>query len=225
VAVAIASTAAVLALFYVSWRLIRELGLPGGPGAILLTIFGSPLFYYSIFQSGYKHAFDALLVATLALFLLRASRHPGSARLAVMLGVILAVLISLSSFQIDALAPVKMLFTLKRGLFVWTPLTALGVLGYLLFLRRGRRDRTFLTGLGLSATAPARPHRVGRILGRRILLLAAVLDGALPRLPDRDRRAARANADACRATPDRVRRVDRVSRLTPLLRVRGRVAE
>ena len=260
VAVAIASTAAVLALFYVSWRLIRELGLPGGAGAILLTIFGSPLFYYSIFQPGLKHAFDALLVATLALFLLRASRQPGSARLAVMLGVILAVLISvryanlvlvfgvlfvflrqraltqaylatatafvgatlilavplalgipyglppaegssgptiagaaqepgalfpaltlqrnaaesdpsrpvsvgggvdnLSSFQIDALAPVKMLFTLKRGLFVWTPLTALGVLGYLLFLRRGRRDRTFLIGLGLSATALLLVHIV-----------------------------------------------------------------
>ena len=62
VGVAVASTAAVLVLFYVSWRLIRNLGLPGGPGAILLTVLGSPLFYYAIFQSGLKHAFDALLV-------------------------------------------------------------------------------------------------------------------------------------------------------------------
>ena len=52
VGVAVASTAAVVAIFYVSWRLIRELGLPGGPGAILLTVFGSPLFYYGIFQTG-----------------------------------------------------------------------------------------------------------------------------------------------------------------------------
>ena len=50
--VAVASTAAVVAIFYVSWRLIRELGLPGGPGATLLTVFGSPLFYYAIFQPG-----------------------------------------------------------------------------------------------------------------------------------------------------------------------------
>ena len=55
VGVAVASTAAVVAIFYVSWRLIRELGLPGGPGAILLTVFGSPLFYYGIFQTGLKH--------------------------------------------------------------------------------------------------------------------------------------------------------------------------
>ena len=67
----IASTAAVVAIFYVSWRLIRGLGLPGGPGAILLTVFGSPLFYYAIFQPGLKHAFDALLVSVLALLLLQ----------------------------------------------------------------------------------------------------------------------------------------------------------
>ena len=70
---AVASTAAVIAIFYVSWRLIRELGLPGGPGAILLTVFGSPLFYYAIFQPGLKHAFDTLLVSVLALLLLHST--------------------------------------------------------------------------------------------------------------------------------------------------------
>jgi hypothetical protein len=60
---------------------------------------------------------------------------------------------NLSSFKVDFAAPVKMLFTVKRGLFVWTPLTAFGVLGYLLLLRRDRRHRTFLVGLGLSSVA------------------------------------------------------------------------
>ena len=46
-----------------------------------------------------------------------------------------------------------MLFTLKRGLFVWTPLTFFGVVGYLLLLRREPQHRTFLVGLGLSALA------------------------------------------------------------------------
>jgi hypothetical protein len=255
-AVAIASTAAVIAIFYVSWRLIRELGLPGGPGAILLTVFGSPLFYYAIFQPGLKHAFDTLLVSVLALLLLHSTTRGPSTRLAVAVGLNLALLISIryanavllvgvlyvffrqrslshayvaalaatagatailslpfivgipygvpptetsapvrsaaasvgvapavllpmehdsfrlaaavsgqtdaapltgvddpSSLEIDVLAPAKMLFTIKRGLFVWTPLTFFGVLGYLLLLRREHRHRVFLVGLGLSAVA------------------------------------------------------------------------
>jgi hypothetical protein len=237
VAVAVASTAAVVALFYVSWRLLRNLGLPGGAGAILLTVLGSPLFYYAIFQPGLKHAFDTLLVATLALLLLNVSVHPATTRVAVALGLVVALLISvryanivllagvmyvfirrraltqaylatsvavvgatcilavplllgvpyglppqptaavalaaapvvpasggggvdnLSSFEIDVLAPVKMLFTVKRGLFVWTPLTLFGVIGYLLLLR-DRRHRTFLVGLGLSAVSLLLVHIV-----------------------------------------------------------------
>ncbi len=245
VAIAVASTAAVVVLMWVSWRLIRELGLPGGPGAILLTILGSPLFYYSIFQPGLKHAFDTLLVSVLALLLLRLSTDPTATRVAIALGLVMALLISvryanivllagvvyvlvrrraltqtyfvvstavvgatcilalplllgipyglpptepaaqslpepgallappvavhlaaaaepvsvgggvdnLSSFKIDVLAPAKMLFTIKRGLFVWTPLTLFGVIGYVLLLVRDERHRTFLVGLGLSALA------------------------------------------------------------------------
>ena len=253
-AVAIASTFAVVATFYVCWRLIRELGLPGGPGAILLTVFGSPLFYYGIFQTGLKHAFDALLVTSLALLLLRSTLRPPTTRLAVLIGLVLALLITVryanivllvgvvyifarrrlvshayvaalsatvggtvilalplvlgipygfppnepvailepvgasipagespvrlaaafdvkpivaasgvddvSSYDVDVLAPVKMLFTIRRGLFVWTPLTLFGVIGYLLFLRREPRHRVFLVGLGLSALALLLVHMV-----------------------------------------------------------------
>lgn len=253
ISLAVASTAAVLAIFYVSWRLIRELGLPGGPGAILLTVFGSPLFYYAIFQPGLKHAFDALLFSLIAILLLRSSLRGPTIRAAVALGLLLAVSISVryanimlltgvifvfvrlralshayvatasavlgatailalplvfgipyglppsepgatssetsreagvllppqtfrfaagqplaaaggvdnvSSFEVDVLAPLKMLFTLKRGLFVWTPLTFFGVVGYLLLLRREPRYRIFLTGLGLSALALLLVHIV-----------------------------------------------------------------
>lgn len=254
ISLAVASTAAVLAVFYVSWRLIRELGLPGGPGAILLTVFGSPLFYYGIFQPGLKHAFDALLFSLIALLLLRSSLRGPTIRVAVALGLLLAVSISVryanivlltgvifvflrqraltqayaatasavvgatailalplvlgipyglppgapaatssvtgreagvlvpaqtfrfaaaagqplaaggvdnvSSFEVDVLVPLKMLFTLKRGLFVWTPLTFFGVVGYLLLLWREPRYRIFLTGLGLSALALLLVHIV-----------------------------------------------------------------
>ena len=241
IGVAIASTAAVVAIFYVSWRLLRGLGLPGGPGAILLTVFGSPLFYYGIFQPGLKHAFDALLVSVLALLLLQATVRPPTTRVAVLMGLVLALLISVryanivllagvmyvflrrrslhhaylaalsatvgatailalplllgipyglppaqaaapvrlaaaasppdpvatsggvdnvGSFDIDVLAPAKMLFTVKRGLFVWTPLTFFGVVGYLLLIRREPRHRDFLVGLGLSALALLLVHIV-----------------------------------------------------------------
>jgi hypothetical protein len=262
-ALAIASTAAVIAIFYVSWRLIRDIGLRGGPGVTLLCILGSPLFYYSIFQTGLKHAFDALLATLLALLLLHASVRTASMRITIALGLVVAVLISVryanivlltgvvyvflrrrepyqayvttvtavvgatailalplvlgipyglppsgtadmgpariasramlarepgasrrlaasplvasehlasantgggvdnvSSFKVDLLAPIKMLFTLKRGLFIWTPLTFFGVVGYLLLLRREPKQRTFLTGLGMSALALLLVHIV-----------------------------------------------------------------
>lgn len=262
ISVAVATTAAIIALFYVCWRLVRELGLPGGPGAILLTVFGSPLFYYGIFQTGLKHAFDALLVSVLALLMLRATVRPPTPRLAILVGLVVALLISvryanivllagviyvfarqrsltqaylaavtalmgatailalpllygvpyglpptesaapveastasartlahtlvparsalglprvaetapplaavggvdnIDSFEIDVLAPAKMVFTIRRGLFVWTPLTFFGVVGYLLLLRRVPRHRTFLAGLGLSALALLLVHIV-----------------------------------------------------------------
>lgn len=47
----------------------------------------------------------------------------------------------------DALVPLKMLFTLQRGLFLWTPLTVLAVVG-LVLLARSRPDlRRYLVGL------------------------------------------------------------------------------
>ena len=281
-AVAIASTSAVVAIFYVCWRLIRELGLPGGPGAILLTVFGSPLFYYGIFQTGLKHAFDALLVTVLALLLLRSTLRPPTTRLAIFIGLVLALLISVryanivllvgviyifarrrfvshayaaalsatlgatailalplvlgipygfppnepaaaaepvaasvpvgdspvrfaaahdvqpviaasgvddvSSYDIDVLAPAKMLFTIRRGLFVWTPLTFFGVIGYVLLTAAGAETQ----GLSRRARAErarlvARPHHLGRLLVRRLLVLAAVPDRSLSALRDRDR--------------------------------------
>ncbi len=55
---------------------------------------------------------------------------------------------NLSSFKIDFAAPAKMLFTLKRGLFVWTPLTFFGVVGFLLLLHRDRGTGPSSSGSG-----------------------------------------------------------------------------
>ncbi len=233
IAVAVATNVAVIVIFYLAWRIIRDLGLRGGPGAILLTTFGTPLFYYAIFQPAYKHAVDTLVVTLLAFLLLRADREPGKTRVAVALGVIMAVAISIryadavliigpiyvllrarsfvqtyllvtialvgstailliplvrgipyglpsstnpapapalgkaastppvpaesgdivQGVQFDPLVPLKMLFTTKRGLFVWTPLTLFATLGYVVFAIQAKRHRGFLIGLGLSAIA------------------------------------------------------------------------
>jgi len=230
IAVAVAANVAVIVIFYLSWRLIRGVGLRGGPGAILLTILGTPLFYYAVFQPAYKHAVDTLLITVFALLLLKADRDPHNTRLAVAIGAVLAFAISVryadgvlivgplfllirarafmqtyvlttvaivgatailliplargipyglpastnptspsqtqappaapseggditNGVQFSALAPVKMLFTTKRGLFIWTPLTFFATIGYLWFALRAREQRRFLFSLGLSAMA------------------------------------------------------------------------
>jgi hypothetical protein len=230
ISVAIAANVAVLIMFYLSWRLIKGLGLRGGPGAILLTIFGSPLFYYAIFQPGYKHVVDALLITLFAFLLLQAHEDPGSRRLAIAIGAVLGVAITVryadavlivgpillylrarafaqtyvlttvaiagatailliplargipyrlpvvagstpttsqpasssssapsaegditQNIQISPVAPLKMLFTTKRGLFLWTPLTFFATIGYVLFCIRAGDERMYLLSLGASA--------------------------------------------------------------------------
>ena len=86
-----------IVIFYLSWRLIRGVGLRGGPGAILLTILGTPLFYYAVFQPAYKHAVDTLLITGFALLLLKADRDPHNTRLAVAIGAVLAFAISVAT--------------------------------------------------------------------------------------------------------------------------------
>lgn len=46
------------------------------------------------------------------------------------------------------LTPLRMLFTVHRGLFIWTPATLLGVLGFVLLARRRPEHRRFLATLG-----------------------------------------------------------------------------
>lgn len=52
---------------------------------------------------------------------------------------------------LDPAAPGKMLFTLHRGLFLWTPLTALATVGFALLWRRRRDLRDYLAGVGVAA--------------------------------------------------------------------------
>lgn len=51
----------------------------------------------------------------------------------------------------DLGAPAKMLFSLHRGLFLWTPLTAFAVVGFALLFARLREQRAFLIGLSVAA--------------------------------------------------------------------------
>lgn len=60
--------------------------------------------------------------------------------------------------RFDALAPVRMLVSERRGLFLWTPLTALATVGFVLLLRSRPRDRLFLGGLGAAAALLVANH-------------------------------------------------------------------
>jgi hypothetical protein len=237
VSIAIASNVAVVVVLYLGWRILQ----------LLLTLFGTPLFFYGVVRPSYKHAADTLYATAACFFLLR-STQPGARRrdfvalgvcfalllatryanVALLIGGVgtllafryvraagwalsVAVLVSLVIFAIpvvrhihymtppnvvgapapavDApawaagserlalvstpiiepvarhaefkpLVPVYMLFTLHRGIFVWTPLTAFAAVGFVLLLRRDRQHRVFLAVIGVSALALLLIHMI-----------------------------------------------------------------
>ena len=62
-------------------------------------------------------------------------------------------------FGFAPLTPLKMLFSEHRGLFVWTPLTLLALVGYVRLMRRSPRDEArYLLALGLGGLALLLAH-------------------------------------------------------------------
>jgi hypothetical protein len=251
VAITLATTLALLLTLYLGWRMLVELGLPAGPAVLLLALFGTPLFYYSVFQPAYKHAIDALFVTLVAWLLMRLTSRP-QLRLALAIGGALGVLFMIRFANIalvpgvllalglvrqwrhagvvlaagaatvlllfavpaarglplqgeneltrvaipdffgrnlersdywglcpqpdgytlnfwqcmhaklglwfDPWAPAKMLFSVERGLFLWTPLTALAVIGLGLLVVRQRDQRAFLLGLAVAGASLVGSH-------------------------------------------------------------------
>ena len=80
VGVAAASNVAVLVTLYLGWRILRELDLPRGPAVLLLTLFGTPLYFYGGLDTSYKHAADALYSTAAFWFVLRSSTKAGARR-------------------------------------------------------------------------------------------------------------------------------------------------
>ena len=70
-----AFTAAVVLTLYLGWRILRELDLPRGPAVLLLTLFGTPLFYYGALAPSYKHASDTLYATARGLKYASATRE------------------------------------------------------------------------------------------------------------------------------------------------------
>ncbi len=245
ISMVVAAVVAVVLLVHVAWRLLERLELPSGPTVIVLTVVGTPLFYYAALLPTYKHAFDTLFVTAAVLLLYQAWRRPSrgalwalggcmalmlvtrSANAAMIPGLLLpfvlgrrfratlgvlgatiavaaglyavplargielhhvkmpkvslvgdgqiaaSSLVAVSDFGwckdypwkltlsqclrnklgvwVDPAAPVKMLVTPTRGLFLWTPLTALATVGFVLLTRRRRDLRPYLLGLGVAA--------------------------------------------------------------------------
>jgi hypothetical protein len=204
ISITLAANVAFLVILWLGWRLLRELGLPHGPAILFTTTFGSPLFYYVVFEPGSKHAVDTLVILAALLVLLRVFRGAGDRaivglgalaavsldvrwaniaflaplavslwlvrrRAAVIAGVTAAMLapalyaipalrgvsyfvpsyfpesgqtsagvhpviggVSNPLNGFDPLIPLKMLFSIHRGLYVWTPLTAIATIGFVL---------------------------------------------------------------------------------------------
>jgi len=93
ISIVFATNAAFVATIYLGWRILRELDLPRGPAVLFLTAFGTPLFFYVVFEPGAKHAADTLyLTAATYVFLRATSRLERSD--AVWLGVLAALSIN-----------------------------------------------------------------------------------------------------------------------------------
>ncbi|HZS62294.1 MAG TPA: glycosyltransferase family 39 protein [Gemmatimonadaceae bacterium] len=229
ISITVACQVAFLVTLYLGWKLLRGLRLPASASVLFVTVLGSQLFYYVMFEPAMKHAVDTLYITAAVVLLLRIQTRSFSDRHVVALGALagvsvntryvnaafffaiavafaltnkralilagsVAVLVGgllfalpalrgISYFEpsyfprsaiahlasggstgpvasttnpfngFDPLIPLKMLFTDHRGMFVWTPLTAFGAVGYALALRReheaGRR-RFLWTLLGAS---------------------------------------------------------------------------
>ncbi len=252
VSITVASAAAVILTLYLGWRILRELDLPNGPAVLLITLFGSPLFYYAVFQPSYKHAVDALFSTLFAFLLLRTTERADRRTLlalgaclgmmvtiryvnvAFFVGVLVAFLVrrqpravgtvtvamlvtaavilslpglrgirylqppqpSAAAAPLEAgllpyrlehpcrevylthrltltqclrnrlgvelapRAPVEMLVSVRRGLFLWTPLTLVAVIGFILLFRRRPDRRAFLSGMLAAAVALVLIHGI-----------------------------------------------------------------
>ncbi len=252
VSITVASTVAVVLTLYLGWRILRELELPNGPAVLLITLFGSPLFYYAVFQPSYKHAVDVLFATIFAFLLLRATEHAdhwtllalggclgvmvsiryvnvaffagvlaaflvrrqprAAGTVAVAMVVSALVIVSLPGLrgirysqppqsaaaaapleagllpyrlehpcrevylthrltltqclrnrlgvEVAPRVPVLMLVSLRRGLFLWTPLTLVATFGYVLLFRRRPDRRAFLAGMLAAAAALVLIHGI-----------------------------------------------------------------
>lgn len=219
ISITLATNVAFVLILYLGWRILRELELPRGPAVLFLTAFGTPLFFYVVFDPAGKHAVDTLVLTAATYAFLRCD-GPGAVRAAAVLGalcgwslnirwangafflafavvlllrdrgrlvavaattavVAAAVILVLPATRgieyyfplisppregvaqrvaapldglvsavtpldtsergFDPTIPPRMLFSLHRGLFLWTPLTALAAIGFGLALVRARR--------------------------------------------------------------------------------------
>ena len=252
VSITVASAAAVVLTFYLGWRILTELELPNGPAVLLITLFGSPLLYYAVFQPSYKHAVDALFATLFAFLLLRTTERADRNTL-LALGACLGVMVTiryvnvaffvgvLAAFlvrrqpralvtvaaatavtvllvlslpgirgiryspqpqpaaaaapleagllpyrvehpcrelylthrlsltqclrnrlgvEVAPLVPAQMLVSVRRGVFLWTPLTLVATLGFVLLFRRRPDRRAFLAGMLAAAVALVLIHGV-----------------------------------------------------------------
>src|SRR5262249_10498722 len=74
IAIAVASNLATVGSLYFGWRILQALDLPRGAAVLLLTLFGTPLYYYGALWVGYKHAADTLYATALFWFVLCSTR-------------------------------------------------------------------------------------------------------------------------------------------------------
>ena len=76
----VAANAAFVLTLYLGWRLLPGVRVAARTGDLFLTAFGSPLFYYVVFEPSSKHAVDTLVITAASLLTAEtSSRRDGPA--------------------------------------------------------------------------------------------------------------------------------------------------
>lgn len=130
----VATTVALVLIACLGWWLLRHLSLPATPAVLALTVLGTPLFYYAVFQPTYKHVIDTLYIIAAVVLLVRALERP-TTWLPVALGACLGLSLVTRTANAAIVPGLLLPFALRRE---WRPVAiavaALVVTAGLLFM-------------------------------------------------------------------------------------------
>lgn len=123
ISITVATNAAFVLTLYLGWRILRELDLPRGPAVLFLTTFGTPLFFYIVFDPAGKHAVDTLVLTAATWAFLQCS-SPEAVRAAAALGALAGWSLNIRWANVAFFVPLGLALVLRGRWRLGTVMTA-----------------------------------------------------------------------------------------------------